>query len=210
MTLITVEYHGVHSAGPEEFSCVLLRWAEQNRILPIWISQVAAAELEARDAGFSPRRPSTVELLSDTLTRLTPGVSAINITSAFEGTFIGSIIFTDGEELDARASDAIALSRLLELDIHVDEDVLTQNSFFASDEDLTQYFGVDFGGEFEDEKEVAEAISASGDAQADADFSQLMESLGFSESELFGHGEEPEEKKEEEADDGDDSQDKKA
>lgn len=191
MTLITVEYHGVHTAGPEDFTCVLLRWAEQNRILPIWLNQVTAAELEAHEAGFSPRRPSTVELLAETLTRLTPGVSAINLTSAYEGTFIGTIVFSDGEELDARASDAIALSRLLELDIHVDEDVLTQNSFFASDADLTQYFGVDFGGEFAGSRESEEALSASGDAQADADFSQLMESLGFSESEFLGSGEDP-------------------
>lgn len=201
MTLITVEYHGVHTAGPEEFTCVLLRWVEQNRILPIWLNQVTAAELEAHEAGFSPRRPSTVELLAETLTRLTPGVSAINLTSAYEGTFIGTIVFSDGEELDARASDAIALSRLLELDIHVDEDILNQNSFFASDADLTQYFGVDFGGEFTVSKEAEEAISASGDAQADADFSQLMESLGFSESELLSPGEDPGE--EDDADEGD-------
>ncbi|MGP6173281.1 bifunctional nuclease family protein [Corynebacterium sp. A21] len=201
MTLITVEYHGVHNAGPEEFSCVLLRWAAPNRILPIWINQIAAAELDARDAGFSPRRPSTVELLADTLTRLTSGVASINLISAYEGTFIGNIIFNDGEELDARASDAIALSRLLELDIHVDEDVLTQNSFFASDADLTQYFGVDFGGEFEEEETEKVELSASGDAQADADFSQLMQSLGFSEDELLAPEAETDEDSESPGDD---------
>ena len=35
MTLIPVEYHGIHTAGPEQFTCVLLRWAEQHRILPV-------------------------------------------------------------------------------------------------------------------------------------------------------------------------------
>lgn len=188
MNLIAVEYHGVHTAGPEDFTCVLLRWAEQNRVLPLWISPITAVELEARDVGFSTRRPSTHELLADSLTRLTSGVTAINITSAYEGTFIANIMFTDGEELDARASDAIVVARMLELDIHVDEDVLNQNSFYASDTDLKQYFGLDLGSGEEPEGE----LSASGDAQADADFSQLMESMGFFESELFNPGEEPE------------------
>lgn len=184
MNFIAVEYHGVHTAGPEDFTCVLLRWAEQNRVLPLWISPIIAVELEARDVGFSTRRPSTHELLADSLTRLTSGVNAINIISAHEGTFIANIMFTDGEELDARASDAIVMARMLELDIHVDEDVLNQNSFYASDADIKQYFGLDLGSGEEPEGE----ISASGDAQADADFSQLMESLGFSESELFDPG----------------------
>ena len=67
MTLIPVEYHGIHTTGPEQFTCVLLRWAEQNRILPVWISPLAAAELDSRDNGFTPRRPATVDLLQGPL-----------------------------------------------------------------------------------------------------------------------------------------------
>lgn len=195
MTLITVEYHGVHSAGPEGFSCVLLRWAEQNRILPLWISPVAAAELEAREVGYSPRRPSTHELLAETLNGMTSGVATINLVSAHQGTFIASIVLRDGEEIDARASDAVLLARLLELDIHVDEEVLNQNSFFAADADLKQYFNYEVG---DGHVSSDASVSASGDAQADADFSQLMESLGFSESELF----DPEDDTGETGDDG--------
>lgn len=185
MTLIPVEYHGVHTAGPEEFSCVLLRWAEQNRVLPLWISPITATELDARESGYSPRRPSTHEVLAETLSSLTSGVAGINLVSAYEGTFIANIALNDGEEIDVRASDAVMLARLLELDIQVDEDVLTQNSFFATDMDLQQYFGYQINGSEASDDEVDQEVSASGDAQADADFSQLMESLGFSESELL-------------------------
>ena len=95
MTLIPVEYHGIHTTGPEQFTCVLLRWAEQNRILPVWISPLAAAELDSRDNGFTPRRPATVDLLLDVINRSTGGVTAINIISHFEGVFIASIVLAD-------------------------------------------------------------------------------------------------------------------
>lgn len=174
MTLIPVEYHGIHTTGPEQFTCVLLRWAEQKRILPVWVSPLAAAELDSRDNGFTPRRPATIDLLLDLVNR-TGGVTAVNIISHFEGVFIASIVLADGEELDARPSDALLLARALELDIHVEEDVLNQASFFVSDDIMEEYFGIRF-----DSAESTEDLSASGDAQADADFEKMMRDLGMS------------------------------
>ena len=179
MTLIPVEYHGVHVVGPEHFTCVLLRWAEQNRIVPVWIGPLAAAELDARDNGFSPRRPGSSELLLDVINRSSGGVAAINIISHFEGVFIASIVLSDGEEIDARPSDAFLLARALEMEIQVEEDVLNQASFFMADDIAEEYFGLRFGDE-------VEAASASGDAQADADFEQMMRSLGMSEADFGG------------------------
>lgn len=186
MTLIPVEYHGVHTTGPEHFSCVLLRWAEQNRVLPIWMSPLSAAELEARDEGFIPRRPGTPDLMAEMSTRLTSGVTAVNIISHFEGVFIASLVFNDGEEIDARPSDAIKLARALEIDIHVEEDVLTQASFFISDDVLEEYFGLRFSPA--EESDGDDEVSASGDAQADADFEEMMRSLGMDESDFLETG----------------------
>lgn len=183
MTLIPVEYHGVHTVGPEQFSCVLLRWAEQNRILPIWLSPISAADIDVRDSGYTPRRPGSQDLMSDLITRMTSGVSGVNIISHFEGVFIASIVFNDGEEVDARPSDAIKLARALEVDLKVEEDVLQQASFFVSDDVLEEYFDLRFGA---DAPESGEAdLSASGDAQADADFEEMMRSLGMSEADFF-------------------------
>lgn len=191
MTLIPVEYHGVHTTGPEQFTCVLLRWAEQNRILPIWVSPISAAELEARDNGYTPRRPGTPDLLMDVFARLTGGVTAVNIISHVEGVFIASIVLADGEEFDARPSDAILLARSLEVPIQVEEDVLTQASFFVSDDVAHEYFGLRFGPvDAAGETGAGEGASASGDAQADADFEEMMRSLGMTESDFFPGGEE--------------------
>ncbi|RSZ63430.1 bifunctional nuclease family protein [Corynebacterium hylobatis] len=186
MTLIPVEYHGVHTAGPEQFTCVLLRWAEQNRILPIWMSPLAAAELDIRQGGYTPRRPGTIDLLLDLLNRSTGGVTAVNIISHYEGVFIASLVLADGEQLDARPSDALLIARALELEIHVEEDVLNQASFFVSDDVLEEYFGLRFDSA---PTTSGEELSASGDAEADADFEQMMRSLGMSESDFFeGNG----------------------
>ncbi|MDO5670590.1 MAG: bifunctional nuclease family protein [Corynebacterium sp.] len=179
MTLIPVEYHGVHVVGPEQFTCVLLRWAEQNKVVPVWISPMAAAELDARDNGFTPRRPGSSELLLDVINRSAGGVTAVTFISHFEGVFIASIVLANGEEIDARPSDALLLARALEMDVQVEEDVLNQASFFVSDDILEEYFGLRFGDE-------VEAASASGDAQADADFEEMMRSLGMSESDFGG------------------------
>lgn len=188
MTFIPVEYHGVHTTGPEQFACLVLRWAEQKRILPIWLSPLAAAELEIRDKGYSPRRPGSHELLAETLTRLTSGVSGINIVSHYEGVFIAAIVLNDGQEIDARASDAVILARMFEMDIHVDEDVLLQASVFVSDEDLADYLQIQVKGTTVTEGDS----SASGDVQADKDFEEMMRSLGMSEEDLFGRDTGPE------------------
>lgn len=185
MTLIPVEYHGIHSTGPEQFSCILLRWAEQNRILPIWISPLAADELDARDEGYTSRRPSSQDLMIEMISRLTPGVSSINVISHFEGVFIASVVFNNGEEIDARPTDAIKLARALDLEIKVEEDVLQQASFYVSDDVLEEYFDLRFD---QEESATEEEVSASGDAQADADFGEMMRSLGMTESDFFKTG----------------------
>lgn len=175
--MIPVEFHGVRSIGPEDFFCVVLRWAERNRVLPLWISPLVAAEMEVRAEGYAPRRPGTVDLLIETLEAV--GVSEIGITSAFEGVFVATITLNDGVELDARPSDALMVARALELPFGVAEEVLTQFSFFAADDALSEYLHVSFG-------ESEELDSASGNAQADADFERMMRDLGVSEEDLAG------------------------
>lgn len=181
--MIPVEFHGVRRTGPEDFYCVVLRWAECNRLLPLWVAPAAAAEIEARAAGYAPRRPGTVDLLAEALSAI--GVEKVGITSAFEGVFVAEITLSDGTEVDARPSDALMVAQLLGLPFAVSEDVLTQFSFFAADSALREYLGLSFGEEGAEDAHGAEG-SASGDAQADADFERMMRELGVSEEDLSG------------------------
>ena len=100
--------------------------------------------------------------------------------------YIAALVTNDGEEIDARPSDAFILSRILELPIEIDDDVFMQASIFLSDADLAHYFGISSGVVGNG---IDDHISASGDAQADADFEELMQSMGVFETDLLGENE---------------------
>lgn len=187
MSFIPVEYLGVHAVGPEEHCCVLLRWSEKNQVLPIWVSPIAAMELEAHGSGFVPRRPGMHELLADALDNATSGVAEIAITSVHQGLFVATLYLEDGEELDARPSDAMIMAQILELPIHVDADVLAHSALYASPDVLREYLHVSVEDlEGEETADSHGGNSAVGDAQADADFEELMHNLGVSDSDLVG------------------------
>ena len=183
MSFIELEFHGIHTMEPDGFTCALVRWDQGNKILPVWIDPEDALKIQAYQAGFSPRRPTAHELLAEAFQRLTPWVSDLRIVSHFEGVYMASIITSEGEEFDARPSDIIMLAELLEVPISIDEEILQQTAIFINDEDLEANFGIVI--DRADVEEIIVPESASGDAQADADFQQLMQSLGVSEDDLF-------------------------
>ncbi|ALC05812.1 hypothetical protein CDES_06995 [Corynebacterium deserti GIMN1.010] len=194
MSFVELEFHGVHTMEPDEFTCALFRWEEGNKFLPIWIDSDDAIKIQEYLSGFSPRRPTSHELLAEAFQRLTPWVSSLRIVSHFEGVYMASISTSEGEEFDARPSDVIMLSLLLEVPITADEEILQQTAIFINDLDAEAYFGVVIDHTVETDETGTE--SASGDAQADADFQQLMQSLGVFEDDLFNPGdslEEPDE-----------------
>lgn len=72
--------------------------------------------------------------------------------------------------------------------------LLAQVSVFASEEDIKEYFDLELAtpteeGRDSDANSAGESTSASGNAQADADFEEMMRSLGMDESD-FHTGEE--------------------
>lgn len=185
MSLIPVEYHGVHVIGPEQFMCAILRWAEEDRILPVWLSPIEGSQLAAVEEESVTQRPTTHELLADALGRLNGGVSSVSLSSYHEGVFIATIV-AGGEELDARASDALVLAGLMDVPVMVDEDVLAQASMFIRHDELREYVDIDTSSLTGPAAPVedAEGLSASGDDTADADFEAMMRSLGMSEEDF--------------------------
>lgn len=179
MTFIEVEYHGVTPIGPEMFPCILLRWAQQDRVLPLWIATSSADELDIRDAGHEPRRPTAHDLLA-AMFLAKGGVEEVRILSHHQGVFIASILAADGEEVDARASDAILLARLLDVPIKVDEDVLAATALYVSQGDLARYFDLVI--------DAAPSEDLNVNMQVDTEFEELMRSLGVSEDDLRGEG----------------------
>ena len=125
---------------------VLLKTADGNRFLPIWIGQAEAAAILMRLQNATSPRPLTHDLLTDILGQLEAQVLRVTVTELRDNTFYASItISMNGSELeiDSRPSDAIALA------------VRTQAPIFAAD-DVIDESSIEFEHEVEDTEEVVE------------------------------------------------------
>jgi uncharacterized protein len=92
---------------------VLLKTADGNKFLPIWIGHPEAAAILMKLQGASTPRPMTHDLVTDMLGQLDAQVVRITVTELKENTFYASItVQQDGSEIeiDSRPSDAIALA----------------------------------------------------------------------------------------------------
>src|SRR3981081_3009511 len=92
---------------------VLLKTAEGNKFLPIWIGHPEAAAILMKLQSASTPRPMTHDLVTDMLDQLGAQVTRITVTELRENTFYAQItVQLDGSEIevDSRPSDAIALA----------------------------------------------------------------------------------------------------
>ena len=106
---------------------VLLKTADGNRFLPIWIGHPEAAAILMKLQSQAPPRPMTHDLLSDLLEQLEAQVVRITVTELRENTFYAQItVQQDGREIevDSRPSDAIALALRADCPIFVDMEVI--------------------------------------------------------------------------------------
>jgi len=137
---------------------VLLKTADENRFLPIWIGHPEAAAILMKLQGASPQRPMTHDLITDMLEELDAEVTRITVTELRENTFYARITLEKNGaeiEIDSRPSDAIALA------------VRVEAKIFAADEVIEES-----GIEFESEEEAANderirRVSALGDIDVD-------------------------------------------
>src|SRR5436190_1849081 len=90
---------------------VLLKTADGNKFLPIWIGHPEAAAILMKLQGASTPRPMTHDLVADMLGELGAQVVRITVTELKENTFYASItVQQDGSEIeiDSRPSDPAA------------------------------------------------------------------------------------------------------
>ena len=125
---------------------VLLKTADGNKFLPIWIGHPEAASILMKLQGAGTPRPMTHDLLCDILGELDVKCTQVSVTELRENTFFASITLNvAGRELeiDSRPSDAIALA------------VRSGAPIFAADEVITES-AIEFEHEVEDTEEVVE------------------------------------------------------
>ena len=116
---------------------VILKDAERDRYLPIWIGAWEASAIAMKLQGLDAERPITHDLFAATLEALGARIDRIVIGDLAEETYHARLILeVDGRtvELDARPSDCVALAVRTQTQILVAEEVLDRAAL-ASDPD---------------------------------------------------------------------------
>jgi bifunctional DNase/RNase len=139
---------------------VLLKTADGNRFLPIWIGHPEAAAILMKLQGAQTPRPMTHDLLNDLLEQLDAKCERVSVTELRDNTFYASItISVNGSEIeiDSRPSDAIALAVRCQAPIFAAEEVIDESS-------------IEFEHEVEDQEEVVERFKDFLDEVSPEDF----------------------------------------
>jgi hypothetical protein len=110
---------------------VLLKTAESNRFLPIWIGHPEAAAILMKLHNAPAPRPLTHDLLVNILAELDIEVVRVTVTELRENTFHATItVQQNGSEIDidSRSSDAIAVAIRAEAPIFVADEVIEESA----------------------------------------------------------------------------------
>ena len=141
-----VESVRVHAATGHHV-VLLQELGEARRLLPIWIGQDQAHSIATRLAGIASERPLTHDLIAALLERLGARVTRVVVKDLVTdgsggGVFHGSVFIEakgETQEVDSRASDAIALAIRCAAPILVAESVFERSGIAdgsAGEEDL--------------------------------------------------------------------------
>jgi len=125
---------------------ILLKTADSNKFLPIWIGHQEAAAILMKLQGTDLPRPMTHDLMTSILGELSAEIIKVTVTELKENTFYAllTLKLDAGEiEVDSRPSDALALA------------VRTNAPIYASDR-LIEENAIEFDHEVEDTDEVVE------------------------------------------------------
>ena len=116
---------------------VMLREADNRRLLPIWIGAFEAEAIATALQGHEPPRPMTHDLLKNVIAELGGTVQYIAITHLQDSAYHARIVVEVRgmrREIDSRSSDAIALGIRSEVPIYVAEAVFDQAGMTTDDE----------------------------------------------------------------------------
>ena len=163
---------------------VLLKTAEGDKFLPVWIGHPEAASILMKLQDQAPPRPQTHDLLVDVISQLDAEVVRVTVTELRENTFHATITLRrngDEIEVDSRTSDAIALA------------LRTDAKIFAAD-DVVEESGIEFDGTGDEAELRMAAVTPLADLDPDEfrrfldtvspeEFAQGLEAEGLEEDE---------------------------
>jgi bifunctional DNase/RNase len=139
--MVELSLVGVRVELPSNQPIVLLKEAQGDRYLPIWIGAVEATAIAFALQGIQTPRPMTHDLLRDILTETDVQVERVLISELVDQTFFAVIrMSSDGKsaEVSSRPSDAIALAVRTGAPIFANEEVLDQAGIELKDDEETE------------------------------------------------------------------------
>lgn len=135
--MVRVEIDSIRVSLMSQERVVVLKDAESDRYLPIWIGAFEAEAIRVELQDVTTTRPLTHDLLKSVITELGGKVERIVVSELRNEIFYATIMIHTGDgtlEIDARPSDAIALAVRLKAPIFVAESVMSGAAIEPEDE----------------------------------------------------------------------------
>lgn len=136
--LLKVSISGMTMDPATNTPIIILKADESGHILPIWIGLLEATSIASALQDIEFERPMTHDLFKNFIQMLDMTVSKIEISDLKDNTFYARIHFLSPEKtfsIDARPSDAIAISLRFDCPIFVEESVMAQSQTGSSNAD---------------------------------------------------------------------------
>lgn len=134
---VALTMEGIQLCAPDDEPVLMLRWAEGDRVLPIWLDSGEMWKLLGDEA--APNRPAAVDAIRDLVELCGGEVLRAEIFSYHEGVFLTRLMIggtvgsqlgdeSDEVELEMRATDALAVAVRAEAGIFAAADVVESAS----------------------------------------------------------------------------------
>lgn len=125
--MIEVKIDSIRVSLMSQHRIVVLKEVNSDRYLPIWIGPFEADAITIQLQGVEVARPLTHDLLRSVIEEMGAKVSHIMVSELKNETFYARIVMDvngNSMEIDARPSDAIALSVRVNAPLFVSEEVM--------------------------------------------------------------------------------------
>ncbi len=152
MDKVQVEILGISTSPASNGAYALvLKETDGTRRIPIIIGGFEAQAIALEMEGIAPPRPLTHDLLKNVLHSQNVSITEANIAELKDGIFFATLLLSDGQEIDSRPSDAIAIAVRYAAPIYVSEPVMKEASFVPEDDDT---IGIETSEEGDEEDDI--------------------------------------------------------
>lgn len=127
VALVEMSIRGLMIDPITNMPIVILKDADDQRTLPIWVGPVEANAIAIQMENITTPRPMTHDLLVRVMADLGATVDRVVVADLAENTFYAQLILRRGDEVvvvDARPSDAMAIALRTKARVFVSEHVL--------------------------------------------------------------------------------------